>query len=568
MSRSSVYDLESVKLPRASGALLALLTLLAESPLTRSLILPSLIANWGLPRIRAQVVDEPPTFLPITRVEQPARTYDPPALSTVPRQPCREGEEFRFWTVRDYHAAYRSGRTTPEVVAQRVIDAIRESDRLSPAMRCLIASSADDIRMQARASAERWRAGIQVSEFDGVPVAVKDEFDMLPYPTTAGTRFLKRIPTEDATVASRMRAAGAVLIGKANMHEIGIQPNSVNPYYGVARNPYNPAHDAGGSSSGPAVAVALGLAPVALGADGGGSIRIPAAHCGIVGLKATFGRVSETGAVPLAWSVAHIGPLAATAEDAALAYAVIAGPDDRDANSQHQPRVSVDKLAARSLKGIRLGIFPEWFVHATPEIVAACQTMVNGLVDQGAEVVEIEIPELYNSYVAHSLTILSEMLTFLQPYERDHWRDLSYVARLPLATTRTTSPNDYLHAQRLRTRIIRHFNDALREADVIVTPSTALTAPAIPEHALPQGESNLSEVIEIMRFAHPANFTGLPAISVPAGYDSAGMPVGLQIMGRAWDEALLLRLAYTAGPLVARRKPRVWFDVLGEAAGG
>ena len=170
----------------------------------------------------------------------------------------------------------------------------------------MIAVNRDDVMKQAREATQRIKAGKPLSIFDGVPVAVKDELDMVPYPTTVGTSFLGKSPAkEDATVVARMRAAGALLVGKTNMHEIGINVTGLNPHHGTTRNPYNTDHFTGGSSSGSATAVAAGLVPVAIGADGGGSIRIPASFCGVFGLKPTFGRVSEHGAAPLCWSVAH-----------------------------------------------------------------------------------------------------------------------------------------------------------------------------------------------------------------------------------------------------------------------
>ncbi len=567
MTHDAPYDLESVKLPRAGGGLLRALVALAESPLTRPALLPSLLESAGVTRLRALQLDEPPTFWPLWPHEEDHHGAPGDGPEAVPPAPPSPGA-FRFRTVREYAEAYRSGAISPLEVAERALAAIADSDRLSPPMRIFIASYRDDVLAQAEASAGRFRAGRPLSVFDGVPVTVKDEVDMTPYPTTVGTKFLGREPArEDAATVARLRAAGALLLGKANMHEIGITPSGTNPHHGAARNPYDPGRDPGGSSSGPAAAAAAGLSPVALGADGGGSIRIPAAWCGLVGLKPTFGRVSEFGAAPLGWSVAHLGPLAGSAEDAALMLAVIAGPDPRDGHSLYQPPLALDGLDDGDLTGVRIGVYPAWFEHATPDIVAACRALLDGLVQRGARIVEIAIPELYPAYVAHGVTILAEMAANLDRYDREHRRDLSLVARLPLQMIRTISPTDYLQAQRVRTRTLAHFRRALEQVDVIATPATAITAPPIPERALPEGESHLSQVIESMRFVNPANFTGLPAISVPAGYDEAGLPIGLHLMGRAWEEKLLLRLAYAAGSLSALRRPRVWYDLLGDSAG-
>jgi len=561
VSKQSVYDLSSVDLPRASGGLLRLLVSVAESPLTRWLILPGLMKNAGIDALRAMRIDEAPTFLPLHPA--PDDGVEAGTVADVAAQPDRP-PGFQFRTVREYGDAYRSGATTPLEVAEKALAAIEASDAHDPPLRIFINVKPEDVLAQARAATERYRAGAPLGPFDGVPVAIKDEVDMVPYPTTVGTTFLGKSPaTRDATVVARLREAGALLLGKTNMHEIGITPNSLNPHYGTVRNPYDPAHDAGGSSSGPAAAVAAGLCPVAVGADGGGSIRIPASFCGLIGLKATFGRVSEMGAFPLCWSVAHLGPLAATAEDAALSYAVMAGPDPAEPNSQHQPAVRLDGLGDGDLRGVKLGLYREWFTHADPDVVRLCEQAVGLLANAGAEIVEIEIAGLHAAYIAHGLTILAEMIAGQLPYDAEHRRDLGPVSRLPMAVIRPTRPADYLQAQRVRTQTIAAFNAALAQVDAIVTPTSAIPAPAIPEATLPYGESNLSEVIECMRFVNPANFTGHPAISVPVGTNPAGLPVGLHLMGRAWEEHQLLRMAYVLEGKCARQKPAVYYDLLG-----
>jgi Asp-tRNA(Asn)/Glu-tRNA(Gln) amidotransferase A subunit family amidase len=561
MSAQSVYDLASAKLPRATRFMLRLLVFLLESKLLRGLIVPGLMANSGILRLRALTVDDPPTFMPWWPFEMPATKATAIDLDKLPRSPRPQKIDFAFWSVRDYAEAYRKGAITPEDVARHALEAIEASEKLDPPMRIFIAVDGNDVLAQARASAQRFEAGKPLGLFDGVPVAVKDEFDMLPYPRTVGTRCMANGPVrEDASAVAAMRAAGALLLGKANMHEIGINPSGVNPWHGIAQNPYKPGYETGGSSSGPAAAVASGLCPVAIGADGGGSIRIPSAFCGLVGLKATFARISEFGAAPLTWSMGHIGPLAATAEDAALAYAVIAGPDPRDASSQHQPPPRLDGLDQPDLKGLTMGVYREWFAHADPQIVAACEEMLKKL---GAKVKEIEIPELYAAYIAHGLTILSEMSSGVSRYDTARRDAFSAPTRLSLALIRAGMPSDYVQAQRVRTRTMAHFAAALEEVDVIVTPTTAISAPAYRPDVLPDGESDLATVIEMMRFVNPGNFTGLPAVSIPVGYTGEGLPIGMHFMGRAWEEHILLRIAYAADGLIERRKPQVWYDLLG-----
>ena len=289
----AMYDLESVKMPYLAGRPLKLFaSFLAGS--AGGAATKSLLDSAGITWLRRQRFDEPPTFTPLVgRNGQPPATAGIPLAELPPSDPPA-APGFHFPTVIDYAAAYRAGRTTPSEVAERFLAAIESADAANPPLRAFIAVQAADVRRQAAEATERIRTQRPLSLWDGVPVAVKDELDMLPYPTTVGTRFLGHTPAAaDATVVAKLRGAGALLLGKTNMHEIGLGVTGQNPHHGTPRNPYHPDHYTGGSSSGSAAAVAAGLCPVAIGADGGGSIRIPAAFCGVVGLKPTFGRVSE-----------------------------------------------------------------------------------------------------------------------------------------------------------------------------------------------------------------------------------------------------------------------------------
>lgn len=562
MENKTVYDLKSVKLPYLSGGLLKLFAALVEGPL-KSLLIPSLFESAGITWLRKQVINEAPTTMPIHYADTLADQSLSAPEKEWPRASAIYASGFQFASVFDYAKAYRDGKTTPEEVAVKLLDAIDASDSTAQPLRAMIAVDRADVMKQAREATERIKAGRPLSIFDGAPVAVKDEVDMLPYPTTVGTAFLGKSPAkEDATIVARMRAAGALLIGKANMHEIGINVTGLNPHHGVTRNPYNPNHFTGGSSSGSATAVAAGLVPVAISADGGGSIRIPAAFCGVFGLKSTFGRVSEHGAAPLCWSVAHLGPIAGTATDTALAYAVMAGPDLRDPNTLHQPLPSLENWDQLNLNGLKLGVYKQWFQHADAEIVAACDTMLRRFEELGAEIVEISIPDLELNRIAHSVTILAEMAQALSYTYAEHHKQHGLDVRLNLALARATSSQDYLLAQRARTRIMDNFNRALKQVDMIVTPTTAIAAPAIPKDALPNGNSDLSTTIEIMRFVTAGNMTGLPAVTFPAGYTKAGLPIGMQAMGRAWEEHQLLRLAVNAEKVLERKAPQVHYRFL------
>lgn len=561
MENKNAYDLKSVKLPYLAGGALKFFAALVEGPLG-GLLTPSLFESAGINWLRKQTFEEAPTHLPIYFTgELQTETSAVPEKELPKKSSDLKG--FQFTSAHDLAKAYRSGKTTPEEVARKILDAIKESDSSSKPLKAFIAIYSDDIIRQARESTGRIKTGKALSIFDGIPIAVKDEINMTPYPTTVGTSFLGKEPAqEDATVVARLRSAGAVLIGKTNMHEIGINVTGLNPHYGTTRNPYNTDHFTGGSSSGSATAVAAGFVPAAIGADGGGSIRIPASFCGLVGLKCTFGRVSEFGAFPLDWSVAHIGPLAASATDAALVYALIAGPDPKDPISLHQPLPSLKGWDNLNLKGLKLGVYKEWFTHADNETVAACEAMLKHYESMGCEIVEVVIPDLEANRVAHSATILSEMAQAMNSTYAEHHREHGLDVRVNLALARQFSATDYITAQRIRTRMMNHFAKAFTRADVILTPSTGITAPLIKKSALPNGESDLSATIEIMRFAAAANMTGLPAITFPVGYTQKGLPIGLQIMGKAWDEKTLLRLALAAEQVIERKEPQVHYKIL------
>ncbi len=561
------YNRKPIKAPIVSGTPLRALAWLLERPLLGAPVRAKLMRDAGVTDLREIAVDQANSLMPELRHFKPTGRGDAlPAveLAAVAAQlPARSPGGWRPRTITDYADAYRSGATTPTEVAERLIAAVAESNAGSQPLRAIIAIDESDVRRQAAESAARFADGKPLSVLDGVPVAVKDEVDMVPYPTTVGTSFLGTSPARrDATTVARLRAAGALLFGKANMHELGIGVTGHNPHHGTCRNPYDPTRHTGGSSSGPAAAVAAGLCPLALGADGGGSIRTPAALCGDVGLKATFGRVSEHGAAPLCWSVAHIGPIAATARDAAIGYAIMAGPDEHDAGTQDQPAPDLMGLGDVDLSGVTIGIHRPWFQDARPDVVAKCDDVVEALRAAGATVRDIELDYIDEIRLAHLVTIASEMVAGQLFNDREHRHDYGLDVRINFALARAFAALDYAHAQRVRRAGFEAFMAALDSVDVIVTPSTGCTAPAIPEHAMPGGESNLELLSEIMRFAPQGNLLGLPAISFPAGYDANGLPVGFQAMGRPWSEALLLRLAYVAEGTVARREPAVSYTVL------
>ncbi|RKH47280.1 amidase [Corallococcus sp. AB050B] len=555
------YRRAPVKAPRLSGmALKAMVNTLERGGVGPALV-EKLMRDSGIEAWRELSADDaPPIQYPLppgapaaetqTPVEQAAR-----AIAASPVTPERE-------TVAAFARAYREGSTDPVAVTRKVHEAIERLDGGADRLGLFIARKPEEVLRAAEASAERLRAGAPLSVLDGVPVVIKDELDLAGFPTTLGTTFRTEPARTDSTVAARLKAAGAVILGKANMQEIGINPIGLNPHHGAARNPWNRGHITGGSSSGSGAVVAAGLCPVSIGADGGGSIRIPAALCGVVGLKATWGRIPETGVPPLCWNVAHVGPLGLTVDDVAAVYAIVAGTDGHDVASRQQPPHHLSSYEDGALKGVRLGICTPYFEDADPDVVARCREAVRALTDAGATVVELPAPDLNTLLWTHSCIILSEMAEAMLPQVKARASVFGLDSRTNLALGRHFRATDLIHALRHRHRLTRELLALMADVDVIVTPTTASTAPLIPEATLPAGESNLPVVDALMRFIRLANLTGCPALSVPAGFDRAGLPVGVHLMGRPYEEHLLLRLGRVVERATERRTPGIHVRVL------
>ncbi|NBD13745.1 amidase [Corallococcus silvisoli] len=555
------YQRSPVKAPRLSGVALKAMVHTLERGGVGPVLVEKLMRDSGIVSWRElSAGDAPPVQYPLppgapatetqTPLEQAAR-----AVAASPGEPTRE-------TVAAFAHAYREGGMDPVAVVRKVHASIERLDGGADRLGLFIARKPDEVLRAAEASAERLRAGRPLSVLEGVPVVLKDEVDLAGFPTTLGTTFRPQVVSTDSTVAARLKAAGALILGKANMNEIGINPIGLNPHHGAARNPWNRGHITGGSSSASGAVVAAGLCPLSIGADGGGSIRIPAALCGIVGLKATWGRIPETGVPPLCWNVAHVGPMGLTVDDVAAMYAILAGPDGHDVVARQQPPHHLSGYEDGALKGVRLGLCTPYFEDADPDVVARCKEAVRALTDAGATVVEIPPPDLNTILWTHSCIILSEMTEAMLPQLKESASVFGLDSRTNLALGRHFRATDFVHALRHRHRLTRELLSLMADVDVIVTPTTASTAPAIPEATLPDGESNLPVVDALMRFIRLANLTGCPALSVPAGFDRAGLPVGFHLMGRPYEEHLLLRLGRVVEHAAEHRTPALHVNAL------
>eukprot|EP00457_Paulinella_chromatophora_P004555 gb/GEZN01004567.1/.p1 GENE.gb/GEZN01004567.1/~~gb/GEZN01004567.1/.p1 ORF type:complete len:627 (+),score=63.82 gb/GEZN01004567.1/:29-1909(+) len=583
----ALYDMQTMKAPVTSGTVMRVLAkLLSLWPLS-SLLKIYLYRDAGFPLVRSFVASSLPdyrmTHLPLKFVSSSAPLLSENEMlrkasellqllgQSLPEHTNTGGGGFHFPSVEDYAKYYQAGGD-PLKVMQKLVDIIQQAETRS--LNAILSANTTEIFAQARNSAARHQNRQPLSVFDGVPILIKNEMDVRPYITTVGTTILKqnKATEQDAAVVARLRKQGAIIVGVTAMHEYGAGVTGHNSHTGPARNPYHLSHAAGGSSGGSAAAVAAGIVPVAIGADGGGSVRIPAAFTGVYGLKPTFGRISSKGSHPICWSVGHVGPLTANMRDLALSYAAIAGPDKEDGNTWHQPPITLPKLnqeGLSSLRGKKIGVFSPYFHDATPDIVKASHEALKQLEkNYGMEIVEVTLPNLNILKLAHTITIISEMSASLDPYwSRAH--ELGLELQLNFLVSKLMSATDYVAAQRARTYFINVTAQlfAPKEEggsgiDFLATPTTGVTSPLINEDALPDGESNLPQLSHIMRFIYLGNFAGIPAITLPVGYDEGGLPIGLQLYADWWREDLLLLAGYGHEELwhAHRRKPKVWLS--------
>ncbi len=467
-------------------------------------------------------------------------------------------------TARDYAWAYREGKQTPEDVVEAAIAAVRLSQQQAQPLDAFVILDEDDVRKQAAEATRRIEQGSPKSLLDGVPVAIKDEFDVEGFPTTAGTAFRgTKKAREDSAVVERLREAGAIIFGKTAMHEIGFGGTGINPKHLTARNPHDLSRAPGGSSSGSAAAVAAGLCPVAVGSDAGGSIRIPSAFCGIYGIKPTYGRIPTTGGALLAWSLDHIGPLAASVDDLALFYDATAGahPSDEETHGQPEPE-AVGELDPPEPTELRIAWTPEMGEDAEAPVKHSFLNAVGALRRSGAVVEERKIPHIHQAQRVGYVTMASEAAGTQRDWLREHRDEYNWDTRLLLAVGARISADEYLHAQRVRTVVADEFAKVFDDYDFFITPTTGMVAPEISKGALDTGEVNSRVNAYVSRYTFLGNVTGVPAVSIPCGVDANGLPVGLMIYAAPWKEKELLNAAAAIDELVdSVPRPPVFFEV-------
>lgn len=392
---------------------------------------------------------------------------------------------------------------------------------------------------QAVAADARRKAG-ESGPLLGIPLALKDLFETAGVRTTAGARVLAdNVPAADATVVRLLRGAGAVFLGKTNMMEFAY--GYPHPDFGETRNPWAPERTAGGSSGGSAAAVAAGLAYGALGSDTGGSIRSPAAYCGLVGLKPSHGRVSRQGVVPLAWSLDYAGPLARTVRDAALIFEAIADYDPADPDSVQAAPPDALSGIGRDVAGMRVGVDEALFAQADREVAAVARQAVDELDRLGVVTLPVELPALGEVVRAINPIVLAEAAAYHAPTLAARPDDYSEAVRHNLRLGLTVTAIDYLAAQQARRGLTSQVEEALARCDLLICPTQPIVAPPLDAYQLPYGEDDMLE--REIAYTGLANLTGHPALTIPCGFTPDGLPIGLQLTGRLFDERTIFHLA-------------------------
>lgn len=450
--------------------------------------------------------------------------------------------ELAFLSIAEAAELLRGKKLSPVDYAKALIDRIERHDRaLNAFLRFTPEIALEDAR---RAETEIMRGGWR-GPFHGMPYGLKDIVDYTALPTTAHSKILTdNVASADAVVTRKLRAGGGVFMGKLSTHEFAYGGPSFDLPWPPARNAWNRDHFSGGSSSGSGVATAAGFLPAAIGSDTGGSIRNPATMCGVVGMKPTYGLVSRRGVVPLAYSLDHVGPLTRRVRDNALMLDLIAGHDALDPASANVAAGGYSAELDRGVKGLRIGVIRHFYardMEADPEMRAGIDAAVKVLAQLGAEVREIETAPLAEYNACNRTILSSEAYAIHEKWLRERPQDYGALAREKLLAGALIRAADYINATRIRARLTKRFNALFSEVDVVITassldPACRIDDPAALEHTYAR------------QARAPFNVTGNPALAVPVGFSKAGLPLGMQIVGRPFSEALVYRVgqAYEA----------------------
>jgi aspartyl-tRNA(Asn)/glutamyl-tRNA(Gln) amidotransferase subunit A len=443
-------------------------------------------------------------------------------------------------TIREAGQLLRSRQISCSELLEQSLRAIEAQN---PELNAFITVTAYEARLQARQLDEELAAGGNRGPLHGIPIAVKDLFYTAGIRTTNGSALFREfVPDYDATVMRKLEAAGAVCVGKLNQHELAYGISSNNPHFGPVRNPRDLSRIPGGSSGGSGGAVAANMVFMAMGSDTGGSIRIPASYCGTVGLKPTFGRVSRYGCFPLGLTLDHMGPLTRTVEDAAIVLEAIAGPDPRDETTAPAANRIFTAAVDPDVEGLRIGVPANFFFsNLDPGVRRSVDRAIAAVERFGARVEGVHVPDPAGLNTIARVILLAEATSVMQPHL--HRRsDFGADVLALFDSGRFVSGTDYVNAQRVRRAMQREWQDVFRKVDVLFTPTTPVTAPKIGETTVLVNGGEEDARLASTRLVRGINALGLPAISLPCG-EANGLPVGLQIVGRAWQERTIIAAA-------------------------
>ena len=434
-----------------------------------------------------------------------------------------------------------------EVSPVEIIDAhLARIDATEPVLNSFITLLPEEARAAARRAEAEIQAGNYRGPLHGIPVGLKDLFNTSGVRTTSGSRiFDNYVPKEDCTVAARFLRAGAILLGKLNMHPFAYGATGENSDYGHMHNPWDPEMVAGGSSGGSGSAAAAGQCTITMGSDTGGSIRIPSALCGIVGLKPTYGRVSRYGLTPLSWSLDHPGPMVRTVEDAALAMNVVAGHDPKDVASAQVDVPDYTTALSGDVHGLRIGVPKEFFdVPMDSQVGRSVRDAIDLLADMGAAVTEVSFPMFSNAYPISTAVLMAEAAAVHRDLLATDSDKMYPPVRLRLEAGLFISAADYLRAQQARSLLNGEARRLLEQVDLLAGPTASVTAPKLLATQVQAGEHMVGIVPALTQFTRLNNITGFPAISIPCGFSDSGLPIALQLAGRPFDEVTVLRAAH------------------------
>ena len=436
----------------------------------------------------------------------------------------------------------REGKISPVELVQAHLDRIAQLDGRINSFITLTAETALQCAAEAEAEVRRGqsRQGKPLGALHGVPVALKDLYETKGIRTTAGSKFfMDTIPQADAFAVKKLYAAGAVLLGKLNMHEIALGLTNANPHFGACRNPWGLERVPGGSSGGSAAALAAGFCMGSLGSDTGGSIRVPAGLCGVVGLKPTFGRVSLRGVLPLSWNLDHAGPMARSVYDVALLLNVIAGFDPEDPASADVPVEDYTRHIREGVRGWRICLADDDYFNQAGALIQQAVHQAAGVFEElGAVVETAPLPGAAEAFQANTLIVVSDAAAFHRQRLEEKPEDFGRDVRSRLMSGRAFTSTEYSLARRTQAITRRQFEHFFEKFDLLITPTTAIPAPLI------EGPDAIEQARLLTRFTGPFNLTGLPAISLPCGLSPNRLPIGLQLVAPAWKEKRLLQAAY------------------------